>query len=413
LSPLDPYSKISIILRKGDEVLLYNSPSLIIHNRENLNVCGDNVFTMKGQCRNKLFYPDSKCTSNEDDYFSFCADGFDIGSNKVFYDNNAKKMRLSADISAKGLKNVLVVNINNDDSVDLEAMHAWVEGLFDKESLRITGKDLVDFKFYDGGSITLNWDDFSDKKGLEDSLKQTLGIKDDTYDFIVGYIDKKIPFLSYNETQGLYAGNGLVFIEKEYKDYWIVAHEILHGFGAPDFYFNTTFHLACLTHLINDIMCASKTLGIDVSVPDGYRIYAAPHIGWADIDADGIIDVEDDEIAKVPSWFKGLEINELNAYFYNVGSPRKGFSIDVLVLDKARKKLAPSIIKITSPLFSIDAFIKGQLVYSPKVLPTSKIPITVTVEYGGYKDTKTIIFDPNNYKYVRSKYDPKIHGAIN
>lgn len=395
----DPHSKISIVVKNPHGADFYSSPSLTIYKTYKPNYCGKDAFTMNGTCFNGIFYPDAQCRLEADDLFIFCANGFKFDESKFAYDDKIDEFNIKRDVAAKGLKKVFVTRINSNIRLNLDVIEKWTESFFDKESNTIFGRNMVDFEFIDRGSVFADRNKINNLEELKEHLKSRLGLEDGNYDFIIAYMHKNNSKIVFNESGGIYGGNGFIFLDIGASMNFVIAHEMLHGFGAPDLYFNNSFSLACTTHFINDVMCGPAIITADHSSPKEFRLYTAPFIGWADIDGDGIADIEDKRVMKTPEWFEGIEISEARIVVATVGGSKKVHYVEVKVIDTKNKKSVPSIISISSPLFSVKAYSpQGALLYELKDLPSSKIPISVIAEYAGYIDSTTIVFDPSNYK---------------
>lgn len=397
--PYEGFSRIWLII-KGEDYpgqVTYISPSMRIYERDKPTICGEITFNMKGECINNVFYPDARCSFVDSDYFPMCANGFLFTKYATLkYDNKTNRIKIGGEVEPKGLKQVLVLRLNNNVELNVSAMQEWVETFFDKESNRMFRRNLVDFKFEDAGRVNIDWNKITTTDDLILEVETASNINMDDYDFLVGYTPRSQSKIIFNDTGGVYAGKGVLLIDTSEQEFSTIAHEMTHGFGAPDLYFAHMHAQACTSHFFNGLMCGAAIM--TSGTPEEFRLYSAPWIGWADLDGDGIIDVEDDAVAKLPSWFEGIEIKEAKGVLAWVGGTnQKSFYVSVEVVDKKRKQEVPAVIGVSSPLFSAKAFSgQGMLSYTPYIMPQSKIDITVTAEYAGYKDTKTFEFDPNN-----------------
>jgi len=390
--------------------------------------CGGNQFGVDGVCVNNILYPEMECDGKETntvkDYYGLCANGFSF-KNRIAYDENTKNFQIKEpttlnDVKAIGNKKVFITRLNNNVDLDIDSMERWVETFYDSQSQKITGRNLVDFSFEDRGSISFDWNKINEssrkvKIEFRNELENQLNINSNQYDMLVAFTNKSNSKILFNESTGRYlSGSRVILMDMNYSDsYNLVAHEIGHSFGAPDLYLDNTYPLVCGYHFINDIMCGASILFASESnlPPEDFKFYTSPFIGWGDIDGDGILDVEDDNIFKIPSWLQGIEILDVHPSIASRGTQNEQFNVTVYVIDKKTQKLMPSVITITANNVSVPIYSStGQISNIFTAVPTTPIDITVTAEYGTFRDVKTITFDLNNYTYRKSKYDPSIHN---
>ena len=431
LKPLEIFSnvKLSIFDAYGD-AKNFTSHDMRVFPYNTITSCGGNQFGVDGVCLDNVFYPNMECDGEEtdtiDDY-KICANGFSF-ENRIYYNYKTTKFQIAEsatlnDVKAIGNKKVFVVRLNNNVDLDIDSMERWVETFYDSQSQKITGRNLIDFSFEDKGSISFEWNKINEssrkiKIEFRDELENQLNINSNQYDMLVAFTNKSNSKIHFNESAGGYlSGSRVILMDIQYsKVYWVLTHEIGHSFGAPDLYLNETYPLACGYQFINDIMCGGSTISANIlndfsPSPEDFKFYTAPFIGWGDIDGDGILDVEDDNIFKIPSWPQEIEILDVYPTIANQGTSREVFGIDIYVVDKKTQKLVPSVITTTANNVSFISYsAKGKKTNIFTAIPTTPIDIIVTAEYGSLRDTKTITFDPNNYTYRKSKYNPNVHG---
>ncbi len=423
-SPLDGFSRFYLtVVDDQGYGNLYTGPFMKIVKMGGSNLCGGSSFAMKGSCISSVFYPDAvECTGTETgtikDYLNLCAQGFSL-KDSLRYDQQNDLIKVWGDVRASGTKKIFVARINDDFVLNISGIQSWTETFFDAEAQKILGKNMVDLSFTDRGRVSVDWSRVSNTDDLRQQLERQLSLSPANYDFIIGYTEKAHSKIIFNESGGIYVGKGVILIDSNDTHFLTVAHEMNHGFGAPDLYFNTSTPTACTAQFINDIMCGFTILAARTVIdppPDEMRLNTAPFIGWGDLDADGIVDVDDQYVLKIPSWSQGIEILEARPIVATQSSPGippiQVLSIDVYVLDKKTQKLVPALITIDSPLFSNKFFsTTGMLFYTPKItLPTTPLDITVTAEYGRFTDSRVVRYDPASYRYTPSRYDPKVYG---
>jgi hypothetical protein len=408
--PGEAYSRLWLYFEKEG----YFSPIMRIHKYSAPKSCGGKTFEIPGECIDDIFYPHATCDGEEtgkvSDYTSLCDTGMSLN---LRYDNDLDVLKTWGDVQALGNKKVLVAKINHDQNLDVQGISSWVESFYDQESQRLFGKNLIDFNFEDNGRINIDWNFIDTNEDLINEFHSKLNLDSKDYDFLIAFTDKANSKIIFNESGGVYLGQGVVLIDIGDTRFETVAHEINHGFGAPDLYYNTSYPTACSVQFFNALMCGSDSLTMledPVNPPfDGFNLYTNSFIGWSDLDNDGILDVED-SVEKVPSWSEGIEILDALPVLANQGTSNEQFSVQVYVLDKKTQKLVPSIITISSDLFNKKIYTPtGMMLYVVETVPSSKLDINVKAEFGGYSDSVTFEYDPSTYSYRAPKYDSLIH----
>src|SRR3989338_3922951 len=339
-NPAESFSRLYFGVKTNNGAEWYPSPVLNIYKKSEAIACSKGLFPVYGKCINNLYYPDAMCTQGNDDYRPICANGF-VMDNNLAYDGETDKLKLSGDVPPIGTIRILTVRLNNNISIDIKSLQEWIENFFDMQSSIILGRNMVDFQFYDWGSISLDWDGVKDGLDLTKKIENSLEIQKKDYEILIGYTDKTKSKIIFNESAAVYVGKGVILADtgEDARMYYLMAHEINHAFGAPDLYFNHSFSKACSTYFVNDLMCGSSNLVSDDNY-EKFKLNTAPFIGWADIDGDGITDVEDRYIMKAPSWLEGLEILEVRPLIGTFsGTNQKVFSVEGVVVDKKRKKV--------------------------------------------------------------------------
>lgn len=431
LRPLDIFNTIQLTTRDVENNLLYfKSHYMQVLPYDKISNCGNNQFGVEGKCINNIFYPEMECigeeTGNVKDYSDFCANGFlFIEGQRLFYNYSINTISIRepstlSDLKAVGTKKVFVTRLNNNINIDVNSMKNWVEKFYDIQSEKFAENNMVDFEFEDKGSIIMDWDKINEKsptvyQDIRSQIEKQLNINSNEYDILIGFTNKSNSKVIFNESGGVYLpGARVILMDVKYPEsYYLVAHEIAHSFGAPDLYLNGSYTMACGFHFINDIMCGSSLLSTSSTLnppPESFEFNTAPFIGWGDIDGDGVLDVNDNYIARAPSWSQGIEILDIHPVIANQGTPNEQFSVNVYVIDKKTQKLVPSIITITASNVLASVYSKSGFISNTfTTVPTSPIDINVKAEYGGFADTQTITFDPSTYSYRSPKYDPSIH----
>ena len=391
-SPLEGYSNIWIVHTDSTtkEKTTYYSPVLRIFD--------SNV--------KKTIECDGNETGKTIDYLNLCSNGLQL-KNSLRYDSLKNTFTIHEDILAIGEKNVYIYGIDTPHTLNIQKAQEWIENFYDKNSMSITGKNLVNFNFVNKGTLNMDWNSIQNNDEFISMIEQKIKKE---YDFIILYVEKASSHILLNDSAGTYLGKGIIVIDSNDTRYSTIAHEIAHGFGSPDLYTNTSVPLACTTRFINDLMCGATMIGLSENPnPEEYTFNTAGFIGWGDVDRDEILDVEDTEIVRIPSWSTGIEIYEAIPQIATITEKNKEsikeFSILINIIDKKTKKRVPGHISIQSSIFNMTTFTTtGLMYYSQKIVPEKTTPITVTARIGTFTDTKTVEYNPETYKYTASTY---------
>ena len=285
-------STININFGEEDDVFW----SAYVYDPQTAKACGNSFWNYDGVCYENVFYPQGDCV---------------VGSGCI--DNINKNIRES-DVSAFGNKTAVFVTVNlkqedrRDESYYL-SLGKKISDWYDRESARLTGKDLMNLNFEFGGDLILTY-------WSEDNLKQQIEKMFPDADFILVVL----PDLETTEyggfTGGLYYFGGFITLNSKNMDEISVAHELAHGFGCEDLYGIQHLGNTRLNNnlLITPVWISGDLLGLNIERGLNNKVLGgcAAEIGWRDYDKDGIVDVVDQSVEEViPEWLKEIKIENV------------------------------------------------------------------------------------------------------
>ena len=262
---------------------------------QNPTSCGTNKFNLEGKCTNGVFYLDRDCSVGSE-----CIDGLSWW------------FTITKEAKPKGTLKIGFLSVEGDIDVgqmtkNLQEMEDW----YDMESIKYTGKDMMNIDFFYLGDFDLAADIIKDATdfnapnnfGQSDSYKELSGsINMSAYDIIILVTDKQIKSVSGDEAGGLRVFKNII-IESNIAPQ-LTTHEIAHVFGCRDIYFGDL----CENTFRNNLMCSKfdEFKKMDLGV-------CAVEMGWGDRDLDGILDIEDSTIEETaPVWLTGISIEIAN-----------------------------------------------------------------------------------------------------
>ena len=329
------YGRIMVSVGDRTGSLLYESPFFYPYVTAPVSRCGSYSFPYPGVCRNGVFYPGEKCISNgKDPQKPFCVNGMQLEQVDLVFGSSdfTGKYQTVGDRIARGHKRVALLSVNNSRIYDRSEVEKVLNEFYDKESLRITGHDLLSFEVSDFGDVSASIQQYSNKTLLFNDLIGRAGVRESDFDFVVAYLGPAATKLlngsggSYEET------NGRIILGST-TDSYALAHEIAHGFNAIDLYFFESYGAACGSSFANCLMCGTPLLD-SFRTKNEVHLCSAAYLGWGDVNGDGIMDLDNDnkDLVYIPPGFTSIEIDQMGVSIAQTSAGKK-VALEFTVVD--------------------------------------------------------------------------------
>ena len=380
-----------------------------VYDTNKFTQCGNYRFSEKGFCKDSYYF-DWNCPKQNELTYNKCSNGIPAFFDYSIYNANQYEsygyVKLKGDSkTAKGLVKVSFIPVGTDiNSVEIATLRDNVEAFYDRESNKILGKNMVDFEFKLASKIIFDYNSVQTQDEFFSSIVSTSNLQNGSYDFVVAVVNKTEAQKFLGNNSGHYLWKGRILQSIDVLNPFTTAHEIAHGFGAPDLYFNGTHVVACKFNFDSTcLMCSEQRYGFVQASLDTKNLCEAGFLGWGDIDNDGIVDIDDPYIDTspnpLPSWFTGISLEIVN----------------VSISDKQNVKYADYIVQVKDNLGNIinqDLNVTYRLTANPskcsKTLfnsniayscsfgsqSTQQLNVTIRADFLGKFDEKTTIFVP-------------------
>ena len=318
---LDSYGleRGSISLEFGPEN--YVSWSFYVYD-EKATKCGEEFWNHPGLCIDDVFYPGANCVAGEG-----CIDFIHLGIPE-------------RDVEPFGQKQALIVTVNlKEEQKQTEDFYLdlgkQVSDWYKKESNQLTGKQLLDLQFTFGGHKNLVYKD-------EEDLKARLEKEYGKFDFLIVALPDLEDTGYEGWVGGFYLYNGFTTLDANNLDAKVLAHELLHGFGARDIYdrqglCNSRWnnHLLCTDNWISGELISIQQ---DNSLENKHLGAAAVEIGWIEPQQFPVKKIEFSDIQVIKNTEYTLEAG---GYYYFI------YPDDVLVTGKVLSGEYPVVANVT------------------------------------------------------------------